>query len=114
MTVRFPKAARVASILVLGIGLAAFLWIDPVGFFTVKVPGFTFTRWNDIDVGLPQSEVSARLGEPFERLEMKWNSDFPEVWCYSRKRTLNVLFRDYRVYFDARHIVARKTCHLEF
>ena len=114
MNVRFQKAVRVATILVLAIGLVTFLWIDPAGFFTVKAPGFTFTRWDSIDVGLPQSEVSALLGEPFERLEMKCNSEFPEVWCYSRKRKLNVLFHDYRVYFDARHNVARKTCHLEF
>ena len=114
MNVRFQKAVRVATILVLAIGLVTFLWIDPAGFFTVKAPGFTFTRWNAIDVGLAQSEVPVRLGEPFERVVMKWNSDFPEVWCYSRKRTPNILFRDYRVYFDARHTVARKTCHLEF
>lgn len=114
MMVRLLKAMKVVAFLALGIGLAVFLWIDPVGFFTVRAPGFTFTRWNAIDVGLAQSEVPVRLGEPFERVGMKWNSDFPEVWCYSRKRTPNILFRDYRVYFDARHTVARKTCHLEF
>lgn len=114
MMIRRSKALRVIVVLALGIGLAAFLWIDPVGFFTVKAPDFTFARWNAIDLGLSQAEVCVRLGEPFERVKMKWNSDFPEVWYYSRKRSINVLFQDYRVYFDAHKNVVRKTCHLEF
>jgi len=112
--IRPPKGIKVLVVLTLGIGLAAFLWIDPVGLFTVYAPDFTFARWNALPAGLSQSEVCVRLGEPFERVEMKWNSEFPEVWYYSRKRSLNVLFRDYRVYFDAHKNVTRKTRHLEF
>ena len=71
MKTYLSKVAAIGTMLLLGTSLLAFLWIDPVGLFTLKTSGFTRDQWNAINAGLTQAEVYARLGEPFKRIEIK-------------------------------------------
>ena len=93
MMARFQKAAKAVIFLAFGIGLAVFLWFDPVGLYTVKAPGFTSARWNAIDMGLPN-------------VEQEDNSNrgcWPEEPCAAEKESVG-----YGYFFDCRQASASR------
>lgn len=104
----------IAVVLFVCILLSGILWIDPIGLFTITPREFTRAKFSDVEVGMTKSAIRELLGEPFNKLEMKWNERASEVWTYGRKNKVNVLFRDYSVFFDKNERVLGAKSNIDY
>ena len=96
------------------IPLSGILWIDPTGLFTITPREFSRANFSAVEVGMTKRAIRELLGEPFNRLEMKWNERASEVWTYGRKNNVNVLFRDYSVFFDKNDRVLEAKSNIDY
>ena len=102
------------SFLVMMFVVIAVVVIDPFGMFTIVPPCFSRARWSMISKGMTKDEVLRLLPPPIERCKCGPHAGCPEYWQYSSKRSWNVLFRDYEIYFDEDERVIGKSNMLDY
>ena len=82
--------------------------VDPVGFFTIVPTGFSRTSWRKVQNGMTQNDVLQLLPQPIERCVACDSASCFEYWRYSQKTAWNILYMDYKVFFNERGEVVGK------
>lgn len=82
--------------------------MDPLGLFTIVPPDFSRTSWQKIQLGMKKEEVLLLLPEPIERCIASDAASCFEYWRYSQKTSWNILYMDYKVFFDKKGEVIGK------
>lgn len=96
------------SFLIMMLLIMAVVVIDPFGMFTIVPPSFSNTHWSMISKGMTKDEVLRLLPQPIERCKCGPHAGCSEYWQYSCKRSWNVLFRDFKIFFDENELVLGK------
>ena len=86
------------------------LMLDPCGLFTITPSGFSSKAWNNVQEGMSKDDVLRFMPLPIDRCDVRDSDRCVEYWQYSGKRKWNVMFMDYKVFFDEHgRVVGKKS-----
>lgn len=100
-------------VLLLAGSVSVGLWLDPMGLFTIHSIGFNVAKFKEVKEDMRKDQVLGMLGDPMDIVKMEWNQDCPEMWLYSKKNSINLLYRKYTVFFDRDGKVLQASCALD-
>lgn len=106
------RKGRVIVVLIFSLSLlvlaAIVIVMDPLGLFTIVPPDFSSAAWQKIHIGMKKEEVLLLLPQPIERCIACDAASCFEYWRYSQKTAWNILYMDYKVFFDKKGEVVGK------
>ena len=110
MKVRRIVTKIVVMLLISALALVALFWIwmNPLGLFTLVAPGITEEKWSQVSNGMTLDEVLRILPPPLEKIICNEYSGCKYFLQYSRPREPFFLYRNIRVFFDEEDKVINK------